>query len=295
MTATAAMDLGMPECGPRFQAPILPETEIGISDHEFALMRSLVYERIGIRLNENKRMLMEGRLRRILNARGIQSFRAYYDLLQSETSGDALTEFIGRITTNFTFFNRESDHFTFLDNVILPRFLGQGTERLRIWSAGCATGPEAYDLALHVHEKAAGVPLQGVTILGTDVSRKAITAANRGVYSEDSLKRLRPQHLAAYFSRSEEGQFSVRENLRSMVTFRVLNLLREVYPFQHKFHVIFCRNVMIYFDEPTRLALVRRLHDYLVPGGYLILGHSESLLARQTEFRSEGASVYSRR
>ncbi len=285
-------------------APVIPAQssffpdhgEIMISDREFELMRQVVRSRTGIHLTDNKRMLVEGRLRKILNLRNISNFQKYMELLESDTTGEALTEFIGRITTNYTFFHRETDHYNFLNGVILPRFAAPGADIFRIWSAGCATGPETYDIAMHIHEYMSGrsAPPSAI-ILGTDISRKAIDAANRGIYREESLKNVPPRRIEAYFSKQSDGRYSVADCLRKLVMFRVLNLLRDTYPFQHKFHAIFCRNVLIYFDEETRLRLVRRLHDCLVPGGFLLLGHSESLLSRQTEFKSEGSSVYSRR
>lgn len=268
--------------------------EVPLLEHEFELMRQLIYERTGICMTDSKRALLIGRLGAVVKERGLRTFQEYYDLLQRDTTGTVLTELFGRITTNYTYFNREPDHFNFLIKNLLPSL--PRNERIRFWSAGCATGPEAFDLAMHLrtHLDSTGSVQEGM-VLGTDISRKAIEFAVKGAYPVDAARVVPPENMTRYLEPVEQQHYSVKLRVRNMVKFRVMNLLRDVYPFQQKFHAIFCRNVMIYFDEVTRLKLVRHLTEHLMPGGILVLGHCESLLSVPIELKREGGSVYSRR
>ncbi|MCE9600575.1 MAG: protein-glutamate O-methyltransferase CheR [Spirochaetia bacterium] len=268
--------------------------EITMSDQEFNSLSELVYLRTGIVLTDKKRGLVYNRLRHVLRQNEIPSFHEYNLLLRNDDTGFYLSEFISRITTNFTYFNRENSHFSFMCERVLPKFTKE--TMLRVWSAGCATGAETYDLAMNIQDYSARQKaIAHWMVLGTDISREAIDRAAAGTFSLDQVENVPDDKRKLYFTRDAEGRYVLRDTLRTNVKFRVLNLLRESLPFQHKFHIIFCRNVMIYFDEKTRTEVVRKLINCLTPGGYLFLGHCEALPNLPDTLRREGPSIYSRR
>ncbi|MEW6217906.1 MAG: protein-glutamate O-methyltransferase CheR [Thermodesulfobacteriota bacterium] len=278
---------------------LLPAGLMAISDQELGLIRSLVRERFGINLTEQKRALVVGRLQKFLREQGFPSFRAFYDHLVSDASGRALDQLINRISTNYTFFNRERAHFDLLARTVLPGIIRQeeaaGSRDLRLWSAGCSSGEEAYLLAILLME-ALGVayPQWQAGVLATDISERVLAVARQGVYAEDSLADLPDSYRKRYFQRLADGRWQVAGRLRQEVTFRRFNLMSHTFPFKKPFQVIFCRNVMIYFDRPTRDALVSRFQSALEPGGLLFIGHSESLGREQGLFRYLMPAVYQR-
>jgi chemotaxis protein methyltransferase CheR len=270
---------------------------MGISDREFHLIRDLIYERFGINLTPEKRALLVGRLGKLLREQGFKSFQDYFKYLLADTSGTALDSLVNRISTNFTFFYRESDHFEFLSSSVLPEMADHlrrsGKKDFRLWCAGCATGQEPYTLAIlllqyfgeNYGEWQAG-------LLATDISAKALETARKGVYPAEALEKLPGPLKRNYFRNMSSGAFAVTDAVKKEVTFRRFNLMNGRFPFKKPFHVIFCRNVMIYFDQPTRDALVRRFYDNLVPGGYLFIGHSETLGRKQISFEYVKPAVY---
>jgi chemotaxis protein methyltransferase CheR len=252
-----------------------------LTGEEFHLISRLVYEKFGINLGEQKRMLVIERLQKELRRGGFSSFKEYYDHVTQDTTGQALLTMIDRISTNHTFFFREKDHFDLLTAEILPKILqklpGAG-QNLRFWSAGCSSGEEPYTLAMTINEYLGPkINIIGVDILATDISVTALAKASRGVYADTETAQISSGLKNRYFMKSGDGTWAVKQSLKKMILFRRLNLMRQTYPFKNKFHVIFCRNVMIYFDVPTRTALLERFCACLEPGGYLFLGHSESL------------------
>ncbi len=275
-----------------FVAEIAPH-----SDQEYHLLRDLVYERFGIALGEQKRALISGRLQKVLREKGFSSFQEYYQYVISDPSGEALSTLINRISTNHTFFYRESDHFDFFRETVLPEILAaqrtRGQKKLRLWCPGCSSGEEPYTLAmLLVEYLAADFAHWDVGILATDISARVLEIASAGTYAAESVKRLPAKLVHKYFLRLPNGETQVHEQIKKLVLYRRLNLMRSDFPFRGKFHVIFCRNVMIYFDHPTRQELVQRFHRLLEPGGYLFVGHSESLGRSDTRFRYIKPAVY---
>ncbi len=270
---------------------------ITINDHEFVTIRDIVYRNFGIHLSKEKKTLVIGRLYKYLKQSEFGSFSEYCDHLQTDRTGKALNELVNRITTNFTYFYREHTHFEFFLSKILPgvveKLKNENSNDIRVWCAGCATGEEPYTLAIimleffghRYHAWDAGV-------LATDISEKALRKAMAGVYSEDSLRKLPPKIRQKYFSRMNTGQWQLSSTVKNEVLFRRFNLMNPKFPFKKPFHTIFCRNVMIYFDHPTRLQLIRKFHDFLVPGGYLIVSHSESLGRSQELYRYVIPGVY---
>jgi chemotaxis protein methyltransferase CheR len=271
-------------------------TGFNLTGEEFHLISSLVYEKFGIKLAEQKRMLVIERLQKELRQGGFSSFKGYYDHVTQDTTGQALLTMIDRISTNHTFFFREKDHFDLLTAEILPKILqktpGAGQD-LRFWSAGCSSGEEPYSLAMTLNEyMGPKINITGANILATDISVTVLAKASRGVYADSETAQISSSLKNRYFVRFEDGTWGAKESLKKMILFRRLNLMRRTYPFKNKFHVIFCRNVMIYFDVPTRAALLERFYDCLEPDGYLFLGHSESLGRSSERFKYIKPAVY---
>ncbi len=253
-----------------------------LSDKEFRDVAQLMYERFGIHLTDQKRTLVAGRLSKRVRALGLTSIGAYLQRVGADATGGELTELVDRITTNHSFFYREKDHFEFLASDVLPAIKVKRAQEagfsLRVWSAGCATGEEPYTLAMVMREflgAAANITDWGV--LATDLSLAALQEAMKSVYAGNRLRELPATWRNAYFENRGDDEWAVKEDLRRAVMFKRLNLMNERYPFKGFFDVVFCRNVMIYFDPPVRKALVERIYRYVKPGGYLFVGHSESL------------------
>lgn len=269
---------------------------IRITDEEFARLASLIKSRYGIHLKREKKALVMGRLNGLLIERGFESFSDYLRYVSSDASGEATATLADKITTNHTFFMRETSHFAYFKEVVLPRLQAEVRDRdLRVWSAGCSSGEEPYTLAMLMDEYFGsaqyGRPWD-TRLLATDISAKALSAAVRGVYDDKELDPLPPAWRSAYFRRAGGGAFEVDERIKRQIIFRKFNLMQEIFPFKRKFHAIFCRNVMIYFDEGTKRELVRKFHAFTEPGGYLFIGHSESLEREQSGYRYVMPSVY---
>ena len=278
----------------------MPVSKMGISDREFRLIRDLVYKRFGINLTPEKRALLVGRLGKLLRKQGFRSFQEYYKYLLSDTSGRALDSLVNRISTNFTFFYRESDHFEFFNTVVLPEMTkmisGENHRDLRVWCAGCSTGQEPYTLQMLIREYLGrNYAMWEAGLLATDISAKALETAVRGVYPDEGLEKLPRPLKRKYFRKKGDGTCEVVDELKREITFRRFNLMNERFPFKKPFHVIFCRNVMIYFDQSTRDALIKRFYESMVPGGYLFIGHSETLGRKQAFFEYVKPAVYRRK
>ena len=263
---------------------------MAISDQEFNRMRELIHRRFGISLTDQKRSLLVSRLQKHVREQGFFTFQDYLEHLLNDHSERTLSDLVDRISTNHTFFNREKDHFDFFRSTALPTVLDQarkeGRRDLRIWCAGCSSGEEAYMLLMLMHEHLGGEYGQwNAGILATDISDRVLAVARAGVYPEERIAALPEALRRKYFHRRPDGQWSVADQLKREATFRRFNLMNEQFPFKKPFHIIFCRNVMIYFDQPTRDALVRRFHQFTVAGGYLFIGHSETLGRSQNLYR----------
>lgn len=268
-----------------------------ISDEEFYLLRTLIHQRFGINLSDQKKSLLVGRLQKLLRHSGYVTFRDYYEALLNDQSEQKLGQLVDRISTNHTYFNREKAHFDYFSHTVLPevadRLRRAGDLDLRIWCAGCSTGEEPYMLLMLLHEHF-GQAYQrwNCGILATDISSRVLGIAEQGVYPEDKIAMLPEKLKSKYLRPSGGGQYAFQERLRREATFRRFNLMNERFPFRKPFHIIFCRNVMIYFDAPTRWALVNRFHQVMQPGGYLFIGHSETLGRQQNLFKYVMPAVY---
>ncbi len=262
----------------------MDEILLPLTDGDFRYISGLVYDTFGIRLGEQKRSLVAGRLSKRVRQLGYASFREYFDYLRNDRSGAELSELINRVTTNHSFFYREREHFDLLARDILPPLIdaaaGRSGAGIRLWSAGCAAGEEPYTLAMILRDAMAKRPGGGIAdaaILATDVSMAALLEAKAGVYQEARLRELPPAFRSAYLEPAGAGLWSVGARARSLVLFKRLNLMREPYPFRAQFDAVFCRNVMIYFDPPSRAKLVESIYRVVKPGGWFFIGHSESL------------------
>ena len=268
---------------------------ITISQSEFENLRDFIYDNYGINLN-NKQVLVEGRLGNFVENRGFSSLTQYFDFVQNERNGSEIKRLLERITTNFTYFMREKAHYDFLTEKALPKFTKTIADKdLRIWSAGCSSGEEPYTTAIVLSEFfGAGRRAWDTTVLATDISDNMLNIARRGVYEADKLDRLPTEWRSRYFSDLKDGTFRVSEDLRKQVVFNTFNLMTRALPFKKKLHVIFCRNVMIYFDKPTKEALINRFYDALEPGGYVFIGLSETMTGIQTKFQYIQPSIYTK-
>lgn len=270
-------------------------------DSEFEFIRTLVYEHSRIQLGPDKRELVAARLGKRLRATKTDSIGHYCELLKAGNADDELAHLIDAISTNHTFFFRENAHFDFLRQQIVPEMLARHrTERwpqFYVWSAACSSGEEPYSIAMTLAEALPRTSGWNWRIEATDISHRILEKARNGIYRDDVVSKLPSAAIKTYFQRGvgpQEGNYRVRPELRSMVSYHHLNLLEGEPPFREPFQVIFCRNVMIYFDRPTQEELVNKLTRRLVPGGYLLVGHSESLTGIRHSLQLVKPAIYRR-
>lgn len=268
-----------------------------ISDKEFRLLSDMIYKEFGIHLTEAKRSLLVRRLQSLLKNLGFRTFQDYYEYLSRNPSDDKFSELVNRITTNYTFFNREPDHFEFFKSTTLPwlkaRAVTENSRDLRVWCAAASTGEEPYMLSMCMMEFFGdSYKLWDAGVLATDISERALAKAKAGRYPADEFDRMPIGLRHKYFRELPGGDFEVIPKLRNDITYRRFNLINKQYPFRKPFDVIFIRNVMIYFDDPTKDFVLSKLHECLAPGGFLFIGHSESIMHRKTHFKYIKPAVY---
>ena len=273
-----------------------------LRDDEFKLLRSLIYRLAGISLSDSKRFLVQSRLQKRLRHYHLQTYRQYYDMVVAQGENSPEREvLVNCVTTNKTDFFRESHHFEYVEETLIPELewridRGEAPPRLWIWHAGCSTGEEPYTLAMVLAEAGAtaGWDIQQVA---SDIDTAVLARAEQGIYEQDRVQRVPAPLLRKYFLRgsaANAGLCRVRREIRDRVSFQHLNLLDERWPFAPgtRFDMIFCRNVVIYFDKPTRQRLFARFAQMLEPGGHLFIGHSESLIGISDAFDSLGKTIY---
>jgi len=268
--------------------------EFILTDNDFHILRKLINHHTGISLSESKRELVYSRLTRRLRKLNLKDFSSYCRLLQDNVNTDEVVYFTNAVTTNLTSFFRESHHFDFFKSKLLPELVRNNVKnhRIRVWSAGCSTGEEPYSIAISAKET---IPFHSnFKILASDVDSSVLEIASRGLYSYEKLKPILPHTLHKWFSRigdTSNDLMQVRADLQKTITFKNLNLMHE-WPMNGPFDAIFCRNVVIYFDKPTQKVLVDRFANLLADGGYLFLGHSESLFKVTDRFQLVGQTIY---
>lgn len=273
----------------------LPAMDLQIEDHEFKFICLVIEKNAGIVLGPNKRQLVQGRLARRIRELGLNSFGEYCELVKAG-GPEELIGLINAITTNVTSFFREKHHFEALSRTILPEAMERNdrSRRLRIWSAGCSSGEEPYSIAMAAAESLRKGPRWDLKILATDIDSEVLSTAARGEYSLERLAGVSQERRRRWFvlgTDEAQGLAKVRPELAELITFRPLNLMGE-WPMSGPFDVIFCRNVMIYFDKAMRERLVTRYANLLANGGYLCLGHSESIHMPHAWFKLVGRTIY---
>ncbi len=269
-----------------------------LTDTDFQKISHLIYDQAGICLSEGKEALVKSRLGKRIREGRFGSFRNYYDHVVNDPSGKELIQLLDSISTNCTSFFREAQHFDFLRLELLPelteRKQAHGKRMLRFWSAGCSSGEEPYSIAITSLEAIKDQPDWDVTILATDISTKVLEAARSGVFQEDRIQSIPHDLLKKYFLKGErkwKDFVKVKDSLKEHVRFGRLNLM-AAFRFKEPFDCIFCRNVMIYFDNRTRSDLVNRFYKCLNKDGAFLIGHSESLTGIQHSFRYIRPAVY---
>lgn len=274
------------------------EREFEFSDRDFDRIRRFVTEQTGIMLPDAKKGMVYGRLSRRIREFYHGNFTAFCNTVED---GDLHEQdfLINAITTNLTAFYRERHHFDYLGETLIPRLLeqNQASKRLRIWSAGCSTGEEPYSIAMQLHASIRGISNWDIKILATDLDGNSLDKAAHGVYEIGRTKNLSDSELRQHFVKGRgqmAGQVRVRDHLKQMIVFKRLNLLHE-WPMRGPFDLIFCRNVVIYFDKDTQRMLFDRYADILRPDGHLFIGHSETLYKVSDRFEGLGKTIYRRR
>ncbi len=270
---------------------------IEIQDSEFKSLSQLIYDKFGIHLPEAKKTLLLARLQKILNQKEFVSFKQYYDFLITETTGEGLSSLVNQISTNFTYFYREPDHFNYYYKTLLPELttLHARDKKLRMWCAGCSTGEESYLLVIMMMRYFGDVYHQwDAGILATDISQRALDKAITGVYKKEAIKKIPSIFRSTFFNHIDKQLVKIDPRVQKEVTFRRFNLMNKVFPFQSKFDTIFCRNVMIYFDAETKKQLVERFVNHLTVGGYFFIGHSETIGNSHSRLKYIKPSIYQR-
>ncbi|MCX7708979.1 MAG: protein-glutamate O-methyltransferase CheR [Clostridia bacterium] len=267
---------------------------VTITEKEFKQLAEFIKANYGIHLKEEKQTLVTGRLQNVLMHAGFNNFTDYYKYILNDKRGDAVVTLVDKITTNHTFFMREADHFYFFRDKVLPYLANTIKDRdLRIWCAASSSGEESYTLAMIIDEffgnEKAGWDTK---VLATDISETVLDIARKGVYSNERIAPLPSAWKAGYFRKLNAENSILADKIRNEVIYRKFNLMDSVFPFRKKFHTIFCRNVMIYFDNQTKTDLVNRFYDQMEYGGYLFIGHSESLNRETTRFKYIMPAVY---
>ena len=269
-----------------------------LTEETFQRFRALIYEKTGIHMREGKQILVSNRLRKRLAQLRMSSYEEYYELLTSgRAPREEMAHFIDTVSTNETYFFREGNHFVALEHAVLPELFRRGRP-VKIWSAGCSTGEEVYTLRIVADRAAKACKAREVQIVGTDISTTVIERARQGIYHDRALRLVPPGLLAQYFRSSGDGGYQVCEEVRRRVEFRVHNLFADPAPGEN-IDVIYCRNVMIYFDKATQAKLVDGIFARVIaPDGYLFIGHSESLSGFSRAFQYASllkAPIYRRR
>lgn len=283
-------------------APGLRRFDARLTDRDFERFSRLVYDQCGIKLPSHKRSMLEARLRKRLRAHNLHTFEDYADMVfADEISADELIKLIDVVTTNKTDFFREPAHFDYLVQSALPDLVetyGVGVQQpLRVWSAGCSTGKEPYTLAMVLKEFQSSLTDFSFDIIGTDICTDVLEKAVQGIYAAEKADPVPELLKRKYLLRSKDPanrKVRIVPELRAMVKYRRLNFMDDDFGFREPFDIIFCRNVIIYFDRPTQKRLLSKLVDNLVTGRYIFLGHSETLLGLNLPLKQMAPSVYRR-
>ena len=270
------------------------KSNVKLSRDEFERVTALVMSLAGIVIKEHKREMLVARLSRRLRALNFSTVSAYLDFVESPKGEGEIGELINAVTTNLTSFFREGHHFEHFRKEMLEPMAASGQGRVRVWSAACSTGEEPYSIAMTAQSANGYNRFSDFKLLATDLDTNVLSKASSGVYAADRVKTIPADMLGRFFRKQGDGDHTVKDEVKSIISFRQLNLLHQ-WPVKGPFDVIFCRNVLIYFDAPTKRDIVDRLVRLVRPDGTLYLGHSESLLGDHPLLVSEGKTIYRRR
>lgn len=267
---------------------------IHFSEAEYRQFSDYVKANCGINLTDEKRAIVAGRLNSLLLSLHFKSLPEYMSYVAADKTGQAMATMMDKLTTNYTFFMREAEHFDFFRSKVLTNLIRTAKHKdLRVWSAACSSGEEPYTLAILMDDFfGMEKPNWDTRILATDISDKVLTIAKKGVYGKEKITSLPAPWQQRYFKPIDTENVVLNDKIRSEVIFRKLNLIDTAFPFKQKFHAIFCRNVMIYFDGKSKEELVDKLYNLTETGGYLFVGHSESLNRHATRYRYKMPAVY---
>lgn len=270
--------------------------DIEITNEEFEKIRSFVYKRVGIALSEQKSVMVKGRLHKRLKHFGFKTFSEYYRFLNSKEGEDEFIDFINAISTNVTSFFRSPQQWQYLKEN-MEKIFGK-KQKIRIWSAACSSGEEPYTISMFLRDNLKDFSQRDIKILATDISHKAMLKGVQGEYAEKDVSGISSIQLQKYFDKHRVAtglQYAVKDELKSDIVFRSFNLVTGDFTiFKNKFDIIFCRNVMIYFDNPTKKALISRYAKLLDKGGLLVIGDSEAITENKHEFGLLKSSIYTK-
>jgi len=265
-----------------------------ITENEYLKLTELIKRNYGINLGKEKKILLVGRLQNILTENNFKSFTEYFNHLITDKTGNAVSLLVDKITTNHTFFMREIQHFQFFKEKLLPYFASTITNKdLCIWSAGCSSGEEPYTLAMIVDEfLGVGKASWNAKILATDLSSKVLENASKGIYLNEQIATLPDNWKRNYFRKVDTEKNVIVDKIKNEVIFRRMNFMDPVFLLKKKLHTIFCRNVMIYFDNQTKKDLIEKFYNLTEPGGYLFIGLSETIDRNESKYKCVAPSVY---
>ena len=266
-----------------------------LTDNEFTRLVDYMYQTFGINLRQ-KRILIEGRLNLMLTQRGYTNYSDYIDDVLKDKSGQEVSALVSKLTTNFTYFLREEGHYDFLTSIILPEWKSKPLGERKIWSAASSSGEEPYSIAMVISNYFGYTkPPFHLSILASDISQNVLKQAKEGIYTADKISKLKQGWAPRFFNKLPGDQYQVNDSIRDMVTYKYFNLNGQLDWRPNMYDLIFCRNVMIYFDQPTKQGLTKRLYDSLKPGGYIFIGMSETLVNLHTDFIYIKPSVYQKK
>ena len=268
-----------------------------LDDALFERYRGLIQKLSGVTLADAKHGFLLSRLRSRVQAAKCQSFEEYFDRLNNGGDDAEVKRFIDAVTTHHTFFFREAHHFELLAQQVAVK-TGGGQTRFRFWSAACSTGEEPYSLLMTLAERLgdSGLARLDLRVLATDISAPTLRKSADGVYSQDQLRGLSSERLLRHFKPTDDaGSYQLTRPLRDLVTHAELNLVQRPFPMKGRFDAIFCRNVLIYFDPPTQVDVLRRMAERLAPGGLLFVGLTETAMHAELDLEFVAPAVYARR
>lgn len=285
----------------------MPESNIGnsgsvnvtsemLSNEQFEAIKSLIYDVAGITLATHKAQMVSNRIAKRVKALSLKGYDAYIEYLENKDNlQNEIPDLVNVLTTNVTHFFRENHHFEHMKQLLIDRIKTYPDKKIRIWSAGCSSGQEPYSIAITCFDamKEAGKKAD-IRILATDIDTTILEKARKGIYNKEHLKGVSEEYLKRYFLKNDEhtGAFMVKPELRNMIAFNHLNLNLNTWPMNGKFQVIFCRNVLIYFDREKQKTIVSKMTRHMEQGSYLYLGHSEHYAGTHEKIVSKGQTIY---